>query len=110
MGLLTDSPSGGESEVLATLRAEGRNVPFARLCERVRFDWGLGSDDLTSYPDTVASVLSGLTPASVTGTTANGGAVVDLTDGTPDDTDRIIFTNAGLASARHLSPRPQRIH
>lgn len=110
MGLLTDSPSSGESEVLATLRAEGRNIPFARLCERLRFDWGLGDDNLTSYPTTVSTVLSGLAPASVTGTTADGSDPVDLTSGVPDGTDRIVFTDAGLASARHLSPRPQRIH
>lgn len=110
MGLLTDSPSSGESEVLATLHAEGRGIPFRRLCERLRFDWGLGDDTKSSFPATVASVLSSLTTADVTGTTANGGSPVDLTAGTPADTTRIILTDAGRAAARSLSPRPQRIH
>ena len=108
-GTLADSPSDGKSEVLATLRAEGRSIPFRRLCERLQFDWGIGTDTFSTFPTTVAGVLSALqTAEDVTGTTADGSASVDLTDGVPADTDRVALTQDGLTDARHLSPRPQK--
>lgn len=109
MSNLLDSPSSGQSEVLATLRAEGRSMPFRRLCQRVQFDWGIGDDTFAEFPATMAAVLSALQTAGyVTGSDEDEANVVDLTGGTPADTDRVLMTSSGQAYSRSLSPRPQK--
>lgn len=114
MPRLTDSPSGGKSEVLESIHyygAFGAGREFFHIVSWVSRRWG--GDETRGVDPTfkgdVATVLGELQTAGWV--TANDGAgnAVDLTAGTPADTARIALTGAGRAAARHPRPRPQRI-
>lgn len=107
MGNLLNSPSDGQSEVLATIKSNGREISFARLCERVQWEWGIGSDTAAEFPTTLSTVLSALQSAGyVDGKTQSQGGSVDLTAGVPAGTTLVFLTQTGLVYSRSLSPRP----
>ena len=109
---LTNSPSGGQSEVLETLHYQGAirgGVPLYRFGTMVsnRYhgsDTRMGSDP--QWEADVKTVLGALQTAGyVTGHDVNG-ANVDLT-GSPAGTTFIVLTGAGRAQARHPNPNPR---
>ena len=113
MGLLLETPSGGQSEVIETLHYEGAltsGVALHRIGTMVSHRWHgdetrEGSDP-TFEADTltVLCALQGL--GYVVGHSDTTGDVVDLTAGTPDPTTRVVLTGSGRAFARHPRPRP----
>lgn len=106
-GNLLNTPSDGLSEVLATIKSNGRAIPFARLVERVQWEWGIGTDTAAEFPTTLATVLGTLqTDGYVDGTTSSQGGSVDLTAGVPAGTTLVFLTQAGIVNSRSLSPKP----
>jgi hypothetical protein len=113
MGLLTSSPSGGQSEVLETLHYQGaitNGIPLFRVGPMVSHRYGGDEDREGSDPQFEADVLTVLaslqTADFVVGYDSNGNPV-DLTVGTPPGSTRIALTGAGRAQARHARPRPR---
>ena len=115
MGVLLNTPSSGQSEVLETLRYEGAiggGVPIYRLGPMVSHRWGGDEDREGSDPTFEADIITVLgelqTAGFVTGHNASTGNAVDLT-AAPPTTTYVVLTGAGRADARHPRPRPARI-
>lgn len=115
MGLLLTSPSGGQSEVLATLRAEGAilgapGVKLNNVGTRVSRRYGGSENRDASDPTWEADTLTVLGQLQTLGYVAafadQTGAVVDLT-ASPALTSRVRLTASGRAFARAPRPRPR---
>jgi hypothetical protein len=115
MGVLLNTPSGGQSEVLETLHYEGAigaGIPIYRLGPMVSHRWGGDEDREGSDPTFEADIITVLgelqTAGYVTGHNGVSGNVVDLT-AAPPPTTYVVLTGGGRADARHPRPRPTRI-
>lgn len=115
MGILLDSPSVGQSEVLETLRYQGAlssGVAIFRIGPMVAHRWVGDEDRQGSDPVLEADVLTVLgalqTAGLVTAHDELTGASVDLT-GSPDASSRVVLTGLGRSTARHPRPRPHKL-
>jgi hypothetical protein len=111
---LIGTPSGGQSEVLETLRYQGAlasGVMLFRLGPMVAHRYQGDEDREGSDPQFEGDVLTVLaalqTQGYVVAHNDQTGVVVDLTAGSPLGSTRIVLTGAGRATARHPRPRPQ---
>lgn len=115
MGVLLNTPSGGQSEVLETLHYQGAiaaGVPIYRLGPMVSHRWGGDEDregsDAVFEADLITVLGELQTAGYVVGHDGTSGNVVDLT-AAPATSTYVTLTGAGRADARHARPRPTRI-
>ncbi len=109
---LTSTPSGGQSEVLETLRYEGAirsGLRIDRLSVMVSNRWQGDDDRAGSDPQFLAdakTVIAALATAGFVEGHDGGGAAVDLTASQPSAAF-VSLTGTGRVQARHPRPRPR---
>ena len=109
---LTDSPSGGQSEVLETLHYQGAirsGLPLYRIGPMVSNRWH-GEEDRegsdTQWEADITTVLGQLQGAGYVAGHDDSGNSVDLT-GSPPGTTFVALTGSGRVAARHPRPHPR---
>lgn len=111
-GRLTSTPSGGQSEVLDSLRYEGAihsGLRIDRLSVMVSNRWQGDDDRAGSDPQfltDVQAVIAALATAGFVHGNDATGAAVDLTASQPSAAF-VSLTGTGRAQARHPRPRPR---